>query len=513
MRGKSLVAFALSAALTGCEGFIVPMQPPPPKSPSADKPGKLEGPPFELTEKALEVNDLARAEQILAEALGPAPAEGEALSLERAQLLGLAAELRIRQGRFEDGARNAVRALPLLPPTGTPSIKTQRGLHLRLAEAYENAGRDGDAVTHLLASRDICRSDAALPSTDACEVERKALFRIYIATGRYSDAEPLVLERISEVQARAGSNTLRMSEALCGAADFYCRQGKYALCGPLYARSIDIWKTFRDDALAEHRRALETNQPSPFDADFTRIRARHAPFTVPCGLHEQASILYKLGKPEVAAQAIDFERRLWTADAEVAPRAMETLGALTAAAREGIELALANETLGFIHFKRGDYPNALVYYTQARTRLASSWPTTQRAMRRVIIGSYLDILENMQTIARAEGRFADAVLLGREAIDVAAQEVDAKDALRLDTISLLATTYREMRDLGRAEEFAVRYMNDIQAARGTSNPDYAWALRNLSFVALLQDQIPRSDQLEKQAKAIWVKNVVVAPEF
>jgi len=509
LRGKSFVALAL-VILAGCEGFIVPMQPPPPKVPKEEK---ATGPAFDRVDKALLDGDLVAAEQILTEALGPPPAEGEQLSAQRAELLGLAAELRIRQGRFDDAARNAVRALPALPPTGTPSIKTQRGLHLRLAEAYENAGRDADAVTHVIGARDLCRNDADLLAKDGCEIERAALLRIYTATGRYGEAEPLVLERIADVQARVGSNDLRMSNAFCEAADFYCRQGKYSLCGPLYVRSFDIWKTFRDDALAEHRRALETNQSSPFDADFTRIKARHAPFTAPCGLHDQPSILYKLGKAEVAAQAIDYERRLWTADTEVAPRAMETLGALTASGKDGVELALANETLGFIHFKRGDYPNALVYYTQARTRMAGLWPTMQRAMRRVIVRSYLDTLENMQAIARAEGRFADAVTLGREAIDVAEQEVDAKDALRLDTVNLLAITYREMRDLGRAEEYSVRYLNDVQAARGTSNPDYAWALRNLSFVALLQDQLQRSDQLERQAKAVWVKNVVVAPEF
>lgn len=499
-------ALAVALGLTGCPPFIQPLP-----GPGDDLPAQK---PAQAAARAIAADDLAGAEQILAKALSDRSDPRPSPDPESAELLATAARLRIRQQLYPEAERDAARALEAAPATGPLSeLTSQRAIHYRIAEAYEDAGRDDDAVTHLGEARTLCLADAALAESDACENERAGLVRILLAKGRYPDAEPLILGRVADVQAHNGVYDLRLADVLAEAASFYCRQGQYQLCGPLYARSFDIWKNFRDDAVAEHRKAIEAGLESPFGADFLRIRARHALFTAPTGLDEQGPTLYKLGKPDEAAAAMSYERRLWEADDEVGPRAMDALNAIVAAGREGAELALAQEAVGYVYFKRGDYTHAEEHYRQALTRMEALWPSLSVPLQRRLVRDYLDILATLVLIDRAADRYGEAIDFGKRALELAQQQLDARDALRLDTIAGLATSFREVRDIAKAEEFAVRYLDAVAAARGSDHPDYAWALRNLAYVYLLRDAIERSQSLEAEARMIWTRHPAIAPEF
>gem|GEM_PF-3020016 len=503
---RSAAALAVAAGLAGCPPFIQPRPDRDAKSP-ADKPAQS-------ASRAIAAGDFAGAEEILQKALAARPDPPPSPDPETAALLAIAARLRIAQQLFPEAERDASRALAAAPATGPLSeLTSQRAIHYRIAEAYEDAGRDDEAVTHLSAARTLCLADPALSDNDACESERAGLVRILLARGRYPEAEPLLLGRIADVQAHNGAYDLRLADVLADAASFYCRQGQYELCGPLYARSFDIWKTFRDDAVAEHRRTTEAGQESPFASDFVRVRARHAPFTAPTGLDEQGSTLYKLGKPDEAAAAISYERRLWESDGEVGPRAMDALNAIVAAGREGAELALAQEAVGYVYFKRGDYTHAEEHYRQALSRVEALWPSLSATSKRRMLRDYLEILATLVLIDRAADRYGEAIDFGKRALELAEAQLDARDALRLDTILGLATSYREVRDVAKAEEFAVRYLDAVEAARGSDHPDYAWALRNLAYVYLIKDAIERSQSLEAEARWIWSRHPVVAPEF
>jgi hypothetical protein len=518
----------------------------------------------EKARRALASGDLASADAALAAALPPAEVPGapaapapdheagkgaptarpKAASHDAAttaDLLTLRAELRVRQGLFPDAERDAALALALVPASPSaateplPGVEakpaatsdgaeksaassaaeplTQRTIHIRLAHALEDAGHDDSAELHLGAARTLCVADPVLVERGACERERAALVRIRMARGRYVDAEPLVLAQIADVQSRFGAYDLRLADAFCEVARFYCRQGKYALCGPLYARSFDLWKTVRDDAFAEHTRALQAGEASPFDDEFLRPRAGHAPFAAPCGLEEQAGILYKLGKPDTAAQAIAFERKLWAGDTEAAVAATTYTNSLVARGADPLDIASARHAVAFIAMKKGDNVQAEQELRAVVAAYDTAWPTLPVSERRYRVEDYLAALESLTELLRQSGHFPEALEVGGRAARVAERDVDAYDALRLDTLLSTATTYREMRDADHAEDAAGAYLDAVVAARGDTQADYAFALRTISFAYLLRDEVDASERMELQAKAIWAKQDTVAPGF
>lgn len=481
----------------------------------------------------LRSGDLPAAEAAIAAGLASSRKGSKAgQDQQTAELLLLRAELRIRQGQFPQGESDALTAMALVPATPTPPPAaageapakgeaaapkrpplTQRAIHLRLARLLEDAGRDDDAEWHITEARQMCTADAALVERRECEREREALVRIGVARGRYARIEPLVLAEIADVQSRFGADDLRLSLALCHAARFYARQGQYTLSGPLFTRSFSLWKLARDEAFAEHTRALAAGRPSPFDDEFLRPRAGHTPFAVPCGLDEQPALLYKLGKPDVVADALRYEQRLWVADTETGTTVVAYLDALLARGADPLDVASARHAVAFVALKKGDLVRAEQELRLVSEAYAAAWPTLALSERRYRAEDYLTALENLVELLRASQRFAEAIALGERAVAVAEATLDAYDSLRLDTLLSLATTFREMRDPPRAQAAAVRYLDAVVLARGDTSADYAWALRTIAFAYLLRDEIEASQRMEMQAKAIWATQGTVAPQF
>ncbi len=542
--GGTSIALALvcAGALAGCSASqnADGGKPPPPS-------------PVEMARTAVGAGNYAAAETVLTATLSPPAPKGAPprepgtiiQSPDTPDLLVLRAEVRIRLNRFPEAESDALTAMALVPATAAaeepagsygdnndkrkpapgeetekkkPAPRrtplTQRSIHIRLAQVYEDSGNDDGAEQHLLASRELCLADAELVEKRDCERERTALVRIRIARGHYAEAEPLVLTEVAEVQQRYGAYDLHLSVALCHAARFYARQGKYTLSGPLFARSLNLWKTSHEDAAAEHKKAIEAGLPSPFDAEFLKQRAGNSPFAAPCGLESQPSILYKLGKAGIAADAIRYERQLWIDDNEAGNAAVANAAELSR--RESVdplELASARNAVAFIAVRKGDTARAEQELRATTEAYAAAWQGLSISERRYRSEDYLGSLESLIEILRSSQRFPEAIALGEKAKEVAAQAVDPYDSLRLDTLLSEAITYREMRDPEKAEAAAAQYLDAVVNARGDRSADYAWALRTISFAYLLRDELDASGRMEMQAKAIWAKQAIVAPEF
>jgi len=558
-------AIGLVAALSGCAAMDqlgVPV-------PAGSDREVDEGPsPVDLARTALAVGNLDSADAVLGAALAPSPSDqksaddksppvirGTAMT---ADLLVLRAELRIRQGRYPEAESDALTAMAMVPATATSgsttaasdetpatapgesygpkdgrgaegedagdpgkatapvplrAVLTQRSIRIRLAHLYEDAGRDDAAEQHLEAASKLCADDATMSERGDCDFEREALLRIRMARGRYAEAEPLVLAEIADVQSRYGAYDIRLSFAFCNVARFYARQGKYTLSGPLYARSFDLWKTSREDALAEYKRAVAAGEPSPFDEKFLTPRAGHAPFAAPCGLEDQGVLLYKLGKAGVAADALRYEQKLWAADTEAGSAAIAALDKKIAEAGDPLDVAAARHAVAFVARRKGDAVRAEQELRLVTEAYAQAWPTLALSDRRYHVEEYLAAIESLVELLRSTRRFPEAIALGERAQELAAANVDVYDSVRLDTLLSSAKTFREMRDPYRAEAAAGRYLDAVVNARGDTSADYAWALRTISFAYLLSDELDASQRMEMQAKAIWAKQSIVAPEF
>ena len=540
----ALALLACSVALTGCAAMTQLRGANPPSRNGAEGPS-----PAGLARAALAAGNLEAADAVLGAALAPVPSDGKSGDDQSGlvirgtaitpDLLVLRAELRVRQGRYPEADSDALTAMALVPatlsaeepPPGEPpgprderdaeprtaavprSLLTQRSIHLHMALLYEDAGRDDSAEQHLEAARELCADDPVLVERRDCEFERDTLVRIRIARGHYAEAESLVLAEIADVQSRYGAYDIRLSLAFCDVARFYARQGKYTLSGPLYARSFDLWNTAHEDAFAEYSRALAAGEPSPFDVEFLTPRAGHAPFSAPCGLEDQGVLLYKLGEAGLAGDALHYEQQLWAADTEADKAASASLDALVARAGDPLDIASARHAVAFVALEKGDTVRAERELRLAIGAYAAAWTTLALSDRRFRVEDYLGAIESLVELQRSSRRFPEAIDFGERARDIAAANVDAYDSVRLDTLLSLAKTFREMRDPQRAETAAGRYLDAVVQARGDTSADYAWALRTISFAYLLREEIDASQRMEMQAKAIWAKQNVVAPEF
>lgn len=504
-----------------------------------------------LARTALAAGNLEGAATVLQGALAPKAGgrkgiakDDAASAAETAELLVLRMELHVRQDRFPEAESDALTAMALLPATLSPAelnaaakpppppdpksskdsdkdaappprpALDQRGVHMRLANLYEDSAHDDWAEHHLIESHKLCITDPDLVEVRNCERERDGLIRIRLARGHYSQAEPLVLGEIADVQSRYGADDLLLSLALCHASKFYARQGKYSLSSPLYARSLQIWKASHEEGAAEYKRARASGQPSPFDGSTLIPRAGNAPFAVPCGLEDQAPIFYKLGMAGIAADAIRYEQQLWAEDTEAGAGAVAYVDALVASGTaDPLDLAAARHAVAFAAQRKGDLARAEQELRQVIEAYATAWPTLPLSERRYRSEDYLRSLESMIELLRSSRRFAEATALGDSAMQVAADAVDPYDSLRLDTLLSEAKTFREMRDAERAEAAAARYLEAIVQARGDTSADYAWALRTISFAYLLREELDASQRMEMQAKAIWAKQSIAAPAF
>jgi tetratricopeptide (TPR) repeat protein len=161
-----------------------------------------------------------------------------------------------------------------------------------------------------------------------------------------------------------------------------------------------------------------------------------------------------------------------------------------------------------VALRKGDLQRTELELRLATEAYQAAWATLPRSERRYRTADYLMALESLSELLRASKRFSEATATGERASKIAIGGVDAYDGQRLDTLLSLAKTAREMR-----ESAAVRYLDAVVAARGDTSSDYAWALRTLSYAYLLRGQLDASERMDMQARAIWAKQNIVAPDY
>ncbi len=506
----AVLTFAL---LAGCPTLTLDARNRPPKTPQDGLPGAA---------AALERGEYEAAERIARQTL---EARDEAMSAGDPAAVSLSlllAEAQVRERRFAEGEGTASRALALAVPVGPLSERTsQRSGHYRLARAYEEMGVDGEAERHYSLALELCEADATYREQGACATERKDLTRVLVARGRYREAEPLVLKNVATTQAATGAHDIRLAYALGEASVFYSRQGKHHLAVPLFIRGYRIWMNVHEDAYEKYKAAMQGGLANPFGEEFARPHPGHFPFSVPSGLDEQSTHLLKLNRADTAGRAAEREHKLWASGGGALDLAMKELARVLGDGRppgpgggsSELDKALAMQTVGHVHFKKGRYQRAEGYYREALERMLRVWPALDSRMRREHVHYYLDVFKTLGVITRSHGQPEQAIRLYEQALEVAKPQLDMKDARYLDLLMDITTAYRELGDFDQAAAAAEHYMEKTAEARGKMHPDYAWGLRNMAYVHYALGDLERSQEFEAEARAIWGDEAPLLPEF
>ena len=432
---------------------------------------------------AMAAGDFEAAEAALAPMLSErggrlTPGDREAI-----RLLVKLGEIRIRGGKFNEAEEATTRALVLAAPVGAADEPTsQRGARYHLGRVYESVRADDRAEEQYLQALDLCKTDPHFTSAARCNVERRALIRLYVAGGRFSQAESTILEALSAVQAATGAHDIRLAFALADVANFYDRQGKYQLAQPLYSRAADLWRNFREEAYEAYQNALAAGLPSPVDDTFARLRPHDFLFTAPPDLADSPAMMLRLGRVEDAAQLLADERAFWSADATVLAVAARELDYVAETAHDSTAHVSALQTLGYAYYKKGMYASAERNYRQALVLVGALWPKLDGVERREMSETQLALYRTLASITRANGRYEEAVEFLEYARQLSLRAFDRGDARYLDTLIEMTTVQRERGELLAAEELLDNYLSEVATARGTDHPDYAYGLRNKAYL-------------------------------
>ncbi len=510
-RSRAMAAFASASLLlllaSGCitvdkQSGEIYIAMPAPSAPLPDEKQVLRQ-EVDIAAAAVARKDYDTAERILLGALERRRGKLEPGDDETVSLLVLLAETHLRKGRFEMARSVITRALVIANPTGPlDEPSSQRSAHFRLGRGYEAAGHDADAEEHYYKGLQVCQDDPEYEDRGECNIERSALIRVFVANGRYKDAEPLVLKRVASAQYAHGAHDIRLAQVLAEAAGFYSRQGKYRLSQPLFARGLAIWTNVHEEARDMHYAAIQAGLPSPFSARFVTPRQGHFPFTVPFGLDSQATVLTRLNRSADAAKALELQKNLWMADTRAEQSALDVLAEADRSS-DALAQIRALQTVGYAYFNKGRYTRAANYYSKALVKLEALWTQLDVLGHREMLADYLANYDNLAVIERSTRRYSNAVRLYGRALQVAARNLDPGDALYLNEFANLATVYREMGELQPALDYARRFYDRVRKARPPGSPDRAWALRNIGYVHLLRGDIETSRQFESRALAVW----------
>jgi tetratricopeptide (TPR) repeat protein/CHAT domain-containing protein len=337
------------------------------------------------------------------------------------------------------------------PADGTGPPSPEAGV-VRLNKEVVGLYRQGDfkeALAHCIETCEIARRDLgeAHPEYGSC-LSNMAL--IYEATGKYTQAEPLLKQSLEISRKAFGENDPDFVASLNNLANFYTAAGKYSEAEPLYRQSLQIVRS----------------GPGEENVFFVK------------GLNNLASLYKAMGNY-----------------VEVEPlyrKAVDIL--LKISGEDQADYAIVLSNLAHFYYMAGSYPEAETNYRKsldiARKVLGEQNPV------------YARTLNNMGSLYEAMGDYAKAESLYRQALSVLSSKSGEGGADTAAALNNLAGLYKTIGDYDKAESF-YRRANDVwRAAVGENHPQYAVGLNNMADLCYSTGKFDAAEQLYLKALGI-----------
>jgi tetratricopeptide (TPR) repeat protein/CHAT domain-containing protein len=331
-------------------------------------------------------------------------------------------------------------AIPAGGPTAVPADRIIR-LNKEVISLYRQ-GNYQEALTHGIEVCETARRDLGdeHPEFGSC-ISNLAL--IYEATGKYSQAEPLLKQSLEISRKAFGENDPDFVISLNNLANFYSATGKYAEAEALYRQSLGIISAG----------AGEEN------AFFVK------------GLNNLALLYKSMGN------YVEVEP-LYKKAAEIV---------LKISGEDQPDYSIVLNNLAQYYYLAGRYQEAEAIYGKslsiARKVLGEQHPV------------YARTLNNLGSLYEAMGNYAKAESCYQEALSILASK-SGKDSPDVATaLNNLAGLYKTIGDYGKADSF-YRQANDVwRAAVGETNPSYAVGLNNVADLYYSMGKFEAAEQL------------------
>jgi tetratricopeptide (TPR) repeat protein len=296
------------------------------------------------------------------------------------------------------------------------------------------------------------------------------LAAVYADQGKYADAEGTLKRALTIYEKARGVSQRAVANTLSNLAIVYTEQGKYADAEPLYQRSLAI-----------REKALGKDHPDVAESLYNLANAydRQGKYADAERLYKRALAIYK------QANHPDLSNALW---------GLASLDSKQGKHAEAEELyrrilVIKQQALGENHPGTGSILEALATQLKDQGKYAEAEELTQRALaiEERSLGQnhpYIaDTLSSLAVVYRNQKKYAEAEELHQRALAIREQALGSNHTKVADSLHSLAVMYGHQRKYAEAEAFYLRALAIYERALGKNHPEIAHTLHNLALMS------------------------------
>ncbi|UXX77661.1 CHAT domain-containing protein [Reichenbachiella carrageenanivorans] len=391
-----------------------------------------------------ENDEYAKASEILDIALEASRRKYDNEDVEYAIELDKIANLQFKIGEYAEAEKNINEALQILEKADrelaggyyAQSLVTQ-------ATLFAIKGEYDEAESNISKSEKLKKAGVRTIETSGIEIEDE-LAEVYLAIGRYRDAEKLIEHDLKKKERRFGANSRHMNDPLILKARLKMIMGDYTMAEQLANRAYNI--TF-----------------GIFGGESSKITP---------SLVTLANINTTIGDYDVAASRLE----------QVIEIREKQFG------RDHIDVARAVSDLALVRF-----------YNDAPTEeVEDLFLRAEKIVGKKLGGSnphYADVLKNLAVVYVAERRFDEAFVYLEDAANIWDRRIGSRNNINSAAINILrGDIYYSQHQYGEALGYYDKAKDLYEDFFSKSHPEYVKALSKMSKTYFMQGDIKRSQE-------------------
>ncbi|MBR8829443.1 MAG: CHAT domain-containing protein [Gomphosphaeria aponina SAG 52.96 = DSM 107014] len=320
---------------------------------------------------------------------------------------------------------------------------------------------------------------------------------LYQSTGRYAEAEPLLLET-KEIRKKAlGDNHPDYATTLNNLASLYYTTGRFSEAEPLLIEAKEIRKKALGDRHPDYATSLNNL------ASLYYLMKRY----------EEAEKLYEQGK-EIIKNTVGTGHTAYATSLNNLAYLYQSMGRYPEAEvlyLEGIEIN--KKTLGTNHPHYGIALNNLAYLYQSMGWYKDAEKLYQQGIEisKKTLGAahphYATALKNLADLYQSMGQYAAAEKLYLESQEINKNNLGKDDPHYATTLNNLASVYQSMGRYAEAEKLYREGKEIIKKVLGNDNIDYGICLNNLADLYQSMGRYAEAEPLYLESKEIRKKTL------